>query len=38
LGDEKGRFLFAKQIGERKTGIKTIDPSDERFPKFVNLP
>ena len=37
VGDEKGRFLFAKQMGEGKTGIKVIDPSGELFPKFLDL-
>ncbi|MGA1137823.1 MAG: hypothetical protein ACO30K_16535, partial [bacterium] len=37
VGDEKGQFLFAKQMGEGKTGIKVIDPSGELFPKFLNL-
>ncbi|MGA0126424.1 MAG: hypothetical protein ACO3LN_11815, partial [bacterium] len=37
VGDEKGRFLFAKQMGEGKTGIKVIDPSGELFPKFLEL-
>lgn len=37
VGDEKGRFLFAKQMGEGKTGIKVIDPSGELFQKFLDL-
>lgn len=37
VGDKQGRFLFAKQMGEGKTGIKVIDPSGELFPKFLDL-
>ena len=35
VGDQKGRFLFVKQIGDDKTGIKVIDPSGKLFSKFV---
>ena len=37
VGDKKGRFLFAKQMGEGKAGIKVIDPSGELLPKLLNL-
>ncbi len=37
VGDKQGRFLFAKQMGEGKVGIKVIDPSSELLPKFLDL-
>ena len=37
VGDKNGRFLFAKQMGEGKAGIKVIDPSGELLPKLLNL-
>ncbi|MGB1834050.1 MAG: hypothetical protein ACPHP9_10215, partial [bacterium] len=37
MGDKQGRFLFAKQMGNGKAGIKVIDPSGELLPKFLNL-
>ena len=37
VGDEQGRFLFAKQIREGKAGIKVIDPTGELLTKFMNL-
>ena len=37
VGDIEGRFLFAKQMGNGKAGIKVIDPSGELLPKLLNL-
>ena len=37
VGDKKGKFLFVKQIGDDKTGIKVIDPSGKLFSKFVEI-
>ena len=37
VGDEQGRFLFAKQMEKGKTGIKVIDPNGKLLPKFLDL-
>ena len=37
VGDIEGRFLFAKQMGNGKAGIKVIDPSGELLLKLLNL-